>query len=351
MTPTAPVAEMIPSSSARPGLKAKILSYEVAALPDEFAGITDFADLAGRSFLTNIASMLPKPVGRRLLDVRGAWKFFRQAAPYEAVVTMGDLPGLVIAFFRRLSGRRQVHVMYDCLWYGGNAIKKAWMRYCLQAVDRCVVWSSVEIDRYAHAYGVSKEKFVFIPHHHTISKYSFEIADRGYIFTGGNWSRDYRLFVDAVRDIHFPCVIATNRAAVLLRDVELPPHVKVVSASPQEFRELMANCTFVVLPLEANHLHAGGQQTIVNAMAMGKPVIVTDPEGARDYITDGKDGFLVAANDGEGLTRRIHSLVQDSETIRELASRARERAIRLTTMTCNHKIWELTVNGPSEKDE
>jgi glycosyltransferase involved in cell wall biosynthesis len=315
------------------------LSFELAALPDEFASITDFAVLDGSSFLSTIAPVFPKPIQRRLLDLDAAWKFFRQAASYEAIVTMGDLAGLAVAFLRRLGGRRQVHVMYDCLWYGGNAAKRAWMRYCLRSVDKCVVWSSIECDRYAHAYGVAPEKFVFIPHHHTIHKYSFEVADDGYIFTGGNWSRDYRLFVEAVRKIDFPGVIATNRSRELLHGVELPAHVKVVSVSAQEFRSLMARSTFVVLPLEANHLHAGGQQTIVNAMAMGKPVIVTDPEGARDYVHDGVDGFLVPFGDRQALGDAIQKLVNDPNKVRMQGRSGREFAQNLTTSACNEAIW------------
>ena len=52
----------------------------------------------------------------------------------------------------------------------------------------------------------------------------------------------------------------------------------------------------VVIPM-GGHLHSGGQQTFLNAMAVGKPVIVTDPVGASSYIEHGITGLLVSLGD------------------------------------------------------
>ena len=51
------------------------------------------------------------------------------------------------------------------------------------------------------------------------------------------------------------------------------------------FRNLRTGSRLVVVPMEAGHFHVGGEQTYLNAMAMGKPVIVTDDRGAHQTIS------------------------------------------------------------------
>lgn len=255
-------------------------------------------------------------------------------------MTCGNLEGLTFAMLQRLRGKaRAVNVMYDCLWYGGSGPKRAWMKYCLKQVDCCVVWASIEIDRYSKTYRVPADKFFFVPHHHTAKRYRFEVGDDGYVFTGGNWSRDYRFFVEAVRELDYPCLIVTTRAQVLLEGVQIPPHVRIVAATPEEFRQLIARSSIVVLPMQANELHAGGQQTFLNAMLMGKPVILTDPEGGRDYIQDGVTGRLIHYGDRAELAASIRELMSDPEKRAAMGAAAKASAAPLTTEACNIAIW------------
>ena len=229
--------------------------------------------------------------------------------------------------------------MHDCLWYGGGSLKRAWMRFCLGAVDRCIVWASVERQRYAQAYGVSPEKFLYVPHHHTLKRYTFEVGDEGYVFTGGNADRDYGLFFSAVADLSVPCVLATNRPQ-LLAGLVVPPNVSVVSVSPAEFRLLMAQARLVVMPMRATLLHAGAQQTILNAMVMGKPVILTDPEGGADYIEHGKTGVLVPYGDVPALRQAIRYLLERPREAHAMGEQAQRVAAPLTTERCNVAMWQ-----------
>src|SRR5208337_3861134 len=148
-------------------------------------------------------------------------------------------------------------------------------------------------------------------------RYSYELGDEGYIFTGGNADRDYALFFAAVRDLSVPCVLATNQPRLLAGPI-VPANVKVVSVSPSEFRQLMARSRLVVVPMQATLLHAGGQQTVLNAMKMGKPVILTDPEGGADYI---------------------ESLLAHPEEARAMGQCAQAAASLMTTERCCNTIW------------
>lgn len=330
------------NSTGRTAMKATFLAFGPHALPPEFQERTAVLPFRKDTWWEKaLGSLRLKGAARRSQGLRRAWAFFRQAPKYDVVVTTGTLDGLIFALLQRLRGqRRPVHVMYDCLWYGGNFWKRAWMRACLQTVDRCVVWASVERERYANTYGVPIDKFVFIPHHHSLLRYTFEIGDEGYLFTGGNADRDYGFFFEAVRDLPIPCLLATNRPH-LLAGLKVPENVKIVSASASEFRQLIARARMVVMPMRASLLHAGAQQTILNAMYMGKPVILTDPAGGADYIEHGKTGLLTPYGDVEALRKGASWLWDHPEDARIMGERARDAAMPLTTERCNTEMWRL----------
>ena len=282
-------------------------------------------------------------VAARAQALRRAWALFREAPEFNVVITTGTLDGLTYAFLQKLRGpRRPINVMHDCYWYGGNWLRRAWMRSCLRLVDCCVVWASVERTRYANAYGVSQNKFAFVRHHHTLKRYQFEVGDDGYIFTGGDSDRDYGPLLEAIRDLPVPCVMATRRPQ-LLTGLQVPANVRVVSATPAEFRQLMARSRMVVVPMRANLLRTGGQQTFLNAMYMSKPAILTDPEGGVDYIQHGKTGLLVPHGDAEALRNAIQYLWEHPEDARVMGERGQEAAVPLTTERCNVEIWNLAL--------
>jgi glycosyltransferase involved in cell wall biosynthesis len=93
------------------------------------------------------------------------------------------------------------------------------------------------------------------------------------------------------------------------------------------------------MPMRATLLHAGGQQTVLNAMVMGKPVVLTDPEGGADYIENGRSGVLVPYGDTTALQQAIRFLLDHPDEARTMGERARLAATPLTTQHCNELIW------------
>jgi glycosyltransferase involved in cell wall biosynthesis len=322
-----------------------ILSTEPVALPPELAALTEVLPATDATWLERaLRRVRLSESERRVRALRRAWTLFRRAQRFGAVVTLGDFEGFAFAALQRLRGKkRSVHVMYGCLWYGGIWPRRAWMRFCLQQVDCCIVWARVELQRYARTYGVSPEKFLYVPHHHTLKRYTYEVGDDGYIFTGGNRDRDWALFLTAISDMPVPCCLATNRTWQL-SGLSIPSHVRIVDATPAEFRQLMARARVVVMPMRATLLHAGGQQTILNAMVMGKPVILTDPEGGADYIEHGKTGLLVPYGDVAALREAIRYLWEHLEEARAMGEQAQRAATPLTTERCNTVIWNHTLS-------
>ena len=74
-------------------------------------------------------------------------------------------------------------------------------------------------------------------------------------------------------------------------------------------------------------------------MLMGKPVILTDPEGGRDYIQDGVTGRLIPYGDKTQLAASIRELMSNPEKRALMGEAAKRSAAPLTTEACNTRIW------------
>jgi glycosyltransferase involved in cell wall biosynthesis len=64
--------------------------------------------------------------------------------------------------------------------------------------------------------------------------------------------------------------------------------------------------------------------SIVEAMAMRKPVIACDTGGVPEIITHGKDGWLVEERSAEAVAAALATLLNDGELRQRMGERARE---------------------------
>lgn len=69
---------------------------------------------------------------------------------------------------------------------------------------------------------------------------------------------------------------------------------------------------------------------ILEAMAVGRPVVAVEAGGVPEVITDGVHGLLVPPDDGLGLAAAIYRLAGDPVLRRRLGEAARERALEFT---------------------
>jgi glycosyltransferase involved in cell wall biosynthesis len=68
---------------------------------------------------------------------------------------------------------------------------------------------------------------------------------------------------------------------------------------------------------------------IIEAMAMGKPVVAAAGGGPEDIVTDGVTGFLFKAHEKNALPRHIVKLLNDHEMARKMGAAGKERCRRL----------------------
>jgi hypothetical protein len=181
------------------------------------------------------------------------------------------------------------------------------------------VLSSEEVRTFPTTWKVPAHRVVRTGFQHTLNGGGehMSVTDGGYLFAGGNSVRDHDLLADAIDGAPWDVVVAADWTP------QRPLPNLVAGPVPHgEFLQLLAGSRAVVVPL-ARSTRSAGQQTYLNAMALGKPCVVTDAPGVRDFIEDGVNG-LIAAPDAVSLRARLDEVMAAGTGSREIGERARE---------------------------
>jgi glycosyltransferase involved in cell wall biosynthesis len=112
------------------------------------------------------------------------------------------------------------------------------------------------------------------------------------------------------------------REALEAQAIELGIRDKIIFTG---FREdavrILAACDLFVL----SSLYEGLPVALLEAMALGKPPVVTAVGGIPEVVIDGVDGFLVEPRDYKSLANRILILLRDGELRDQISSKAAKK--------------------------
>ena len=90
--------------------------------------------------------------------------------------------------------------------------------------------------------------------------------------------------------------------------------------SLEQVRDIMKNCYCLILP----SLSEGLGRVLMEAMALGKPVIGSNVGGIPDLIKDKENGFLTKPKDSQDLYRKMMLLLRDKDLAMQMGKRGRE---------------------------
>lgn len=89
-----------------------------------------------------------------------------------------------------------------------------------------------------------------------------------------------------------------------------------------DVRPAIAQSTVYVLP----SYREGTPRTVLEAMAMGRPIITTDAPGCRETVIDGENGFLVPVKSVDALVAAMLKFIEDPTLALRMGKRSREIA-------------------------
>jgi glycosyltransferase involved in cell wall biosynthesis len=130
------------------------------------------------------------------------------------------------------------------------------------------------------------------------------------VSVGGDRDRDPATLFAALARVHG----AVPEAEIVVQsasDMAAPEGVrKVPYFTHSELADLYARASVVAVATREN-LHVSGMTVSLEAMATGRPVVMTTTPGVEDYVDPGRTGLLTPVGDPDAMAEAVVSLLRD----------------------------------------
>ena len=193
-------------------------------------------------------------------------------------------------------------------------------------MTKIIVHSRTQLEIAVRDLGIPRERLRFVPY---CADTQFwrpgEAAAERLVVSAGLEHRDFATLDTACASIDCDVTVAAAslHTPEAVRTMPGPStKVKLVSLDHLSLRELYAKAAVVAVPLVPNDFQAG-VTTLLEAMSMGKAVVVSATEGQRDIVVDGETGILVPPGDSVALARALERLLDDPSERARLGRNAR----------------------------
>ena len=267
---------------------------------------------------------------------------FLDARRYDAVFTNGENVGIPLALLLKTVRRRPGHV---CIGHKPSTGKKRLFFRTLHAdrqIDTLFVYARTQLDFAREQLAISPDRLRLI-HFHADARFYRPMRDVSVnphqISAAGLEWRDYPTLIAAVEstpDLQVRLAAASpwSKHSNETENRALPANVDARRYEYNELRTLYASSAFVVVPLYENDFQAG-ITSMLEAMAIGKAIVVTATTGQRDVVVDGENGLTVAAGDVKGWRTAIARLQSDTDLRDRLGVNARQWIEKNATL----EVW------------
>ncbi|MDA8347903.1 MAG: glycosyltransferase family 4 protein [Pseudomonadota bacterium] len=206
-------------------------------------------------------------------------------------------------------------------------------RLLLRAVD-VFICVHKDVSGYARTYGIPPDRCEYVAF--KPNNWDLESAvvsrDGDYVVALGASHRDYRILIEAVRDVGIPVKIILPRERITMHNADLgdsplPANVEHLEEHGGRlgWNRYMAESRLVVIPILPGVIQPAGVSVYLEAMALGKPVVIT--RGAStEGILDERLAVLVPPGDAQALRAAIVEVWNDAALRRSLGAAARAYA-------------------------
>lgn len=246
---------------------------------------------------------------------------------YDKIIGHQQFYGINFAFWSRLLHLRKRHYLAISTFIyksrGGGYLGRFYYKYFKWSidnkyVDKIICFSSTEPQYYAETFNMPLAKFAYVPL--GMARINRVNTVKGnYVFSTGRSNRDYDFLIEALSGTDIKMRIACGgyvySGGADAKNVEI-----LQNCYGKNMLEELAHSFCVVIPLKDTHI-SSGQLVILQAMQLGKPVIVTENDTAKDYIENGQTGYIIQKNK-EDLLATINGLSDNDNLYRDISNKA-----------------------------
>jgi glycosyltransferase involved in cell wall biosynthesis len=205
------------------------------------------------------------------------------------------------------------------------------VRFGLRSVSKVVVFTPGEVEQYQKLLSLAPEKICYLPHGwydpmkwydpKGISKSGSLNKAEKFVLASGRSYRDYATLARAVEGTEV--IVKVSGRAFNLARINFPPNVKTTGwLDYRELQDFLYTSQYYVIPLQPID-HAGGDSSLLHAMAFGKAVVATRAPSTETYIQHEKTGLLVEPENVEDMRQAILRLWQNPDEAVKLGQAAR----------------------------
>jgi glycosyltransferase involved in cell wall biosynthesis len=271
---------------------------------------------------------------------KAAWNLRELTIPFElrgidVVFTPLGAAGLPLA--ARVRGLPVVVMNFglNMIWRRASSARRRLLRASLGAAARLVCFGESQTSELAELAGLPAGHVVTLPLPIDDRFFTPEPAapnERPKVLTvGKDLSRDYATVAAAAESLEADVDLVTMPRN--LEGIRLPANVRVLQNVPSvELRSLYARADCVIVAQRRDEYaygsEGGGLTTLLEGMAMRRPVVATERAIFRDYIGDGIEGLVVPAEDPEAMRAAVERVLGDPELAARLGAAGRARVER-----------------------
>ncbi|MBA3331861.1 MAG: glycosyltransferase family 4 protein [Actinobacteria bacterium] len=286
-----------------------------------------------------IDARIHEPALRRRERARGlrhrlTWNARELTLPWElrdADVVCTPLAGL-LPLAARLRRRPRVVVLNISLCTTFDRSSRARQRLLsasLRSAARIVCFASAQRERLLEQTGLPPERVetVVLGLDERFYRPAGPPAADGYVLAvGRDLARDYATFARAVDGLGRRTVLVAS--ARNLEGLTLPRNVETrIDVGYGELRELYAGAGCVVVPTRREDFPLGadcsGQTVLLDAMAMGRPVVLSERSTLADYVRPGVTAVTVPPEEPRVLRDALERVLGDNALAAELGAAGR----------------------------
>jgi glycosyltransferase involved in cell wall biosynthesis len=246
---------------------------------------------------------------------------------YDAVFCDGEHVGIPLALAMRAL---RIHTPHLVL--GHNLLTRAKTKvfestHPERRIDRLLVHSENQVAPIVRHLGIAPSMVQVVPFGVDSAFWSAndDQEDDGLIVSAGREHRDYVTLI-AARPPGTRLVVADHSVftpeAQRRSPIEWPRDVERLALDAAGLRSLYSRASVVVVPLIESRFPAG-ITTVLEAMSMGKAVVVTETEAIRGVVEHGRTGLTVPCHDPHALRAAIEELCASPRRRREMGAAAR----------------------------
>ena len=279
---------------------------------------------------------------------------------YDLVLSHGMQSGIVLCLWRKLFGKgKYKHIVFDIGAFNsakeeGKALKL--MQFASKTLDGVIYHTAMQKEYYEKChpwllnksqyipFGTDSEFFEVVEEEVSLkkatdmedvrSKKQHRKAVQPYILSIGYNKRDWDTLIKAYEKLETDVELH-----LLGNDSWKSDNPKIKILAPVTVKEMMGmieKSLFGVLPLKWFN-YSFGQMTMMQQMALGKAVIVSEVPSLKDYVQDGVDALLYPPENADILAERMKLLLENNnlrdkigmEAARTISEKINEKAMAL----------------------